>query len=175
MKKEGQEVPIDVLNNLGVLHFEKGEFEVCGFIVCVGGFFFFGNLIVTAIRKQTWIDYYVYSSICQLAQQTFREALGDGVWVAFIDGKEKAPSIDADASIFQYKDMNMFLQLEKEGHLVKLPWNKVTTLFNLARLLEQLHNTETAAIFYRLILFKVRVYMRTCIHLIVFFFLKQVF
>ncbi|KAL6224249.1 hypothetical protein ACLB2K_003104 [Fragaria x ananassa] len=116
LKKEGQEVPIDVLNNLGVLHFEKGEFE--------------------------------------LAQQTFREALGDGVWVAFIDGKEKAPSIDADASIFQYKDMNMFLQLEKEGHLVKLPWNKVTTLFNLARLLEQLHNTETAAIFYRLILFK---------------------
>ncbi|XP_050382212.1 protein CTR9 homolog [Argentina anserina] len=116
LKKEGQEVPIDVLNNLGVLHFEKGDFE--------------------------------------LAQQTFREALGDGIWVAFIDGKEKAPSIDADASIFQYKDMHIFHQLEKEGHLVELPWNKVTALFNLARLLEQLHNTETAVIFYRLILFK---------------------
>ncbi|PRQ46953.1 putative 43kDa postsynaptic protein [Rosa chinensis] len=116
LKKGGQEVPIDVLNNLGVLHFERGEFE--------------------------------------LAQQTFREALGDGIWVAFIDGKEKAPSVDDDASIFQYKDMQIFHQLEKEGHLVELPWNKVTTLFNLARLLEQLHNTETASIFYRLILFK---------------------
>lgn len=116
LKKGGQEVPIEVLNNLGVLHFERGEFE--------------------------------------LAQQTFREALGDGIWVAFIDGKEKVPSVDADASIFQYKDTHIFHQLEKDGHLVELPWNKVTTLFNLARLLEQLHNTETASIFYRLILFK---------------------
>ncbi|PQQ04647.1 protein CTR9 homolog isoform X1 [Prunus yedoensis var. nudiflora] len=47
LKKEGEEVPIEVLNNLGVLHFERGEFE--------------------------------------LAQQTFREALGDGIWLAFID------------------------------------------------------------------------------------------
>lgn len=29
MKKAGQEVPIEVLNNVGVLHFEKEEFEVC--------------------------------------------------------------------------------------------------------------------------------------------------
>lgn len=29
LKKEGEEVPIEVLNNLGVLHFERGEFEVC--------------------------------------------------------------------------------------------------------------------------------------------------
>ncbi|KAH0970786.1 hypothetical protein GBA52_022942 [Prunus armeniaca] len=116
LKKEGEEVPIEVLNNLGVLHFERGEFE--------------------------------------FAQQTFREALGDGIWLAFIDGKEKPPSIDANASISQYKDVHIFHQLEKEGHLVELPWNKVTTLFNLARLLEQLHNIETASILYRLILFK---------------------
>lgn len=29
MKKAGQEVPIEVLNNIGVIHFEKGDFEVC--------------------------------------------------------------------------------------------------------------------------------------------------
>ncbi|KAM1173948.1 hypothetical protein TB2_026133 [Malus domestica] len=116
LKKEGQEVPIEVLNNLGVLHFERGEFE--------------------------------------LAQQTFREALGDGIWLAFIDGKENPPSIDANATISQYKDMGIFHHLEKEGHLVELPWDKVTALFNLARLLEQLHITETASILYRLILFK---------------------
>lgn len=88
--------------------------------------------------------------------------------MAFIDGKEKVPSVDADASIFQYKDTHIFHQLEKDGHLVELPWNKVTTLFNLARLLEQLHNTETASIFYRLILFKVCLfYLCTCIHVFI--------
>jgi len=28
-KKGGQEVPIELLNNVGVLQFERGEFEVC--------------------------------------------------------------------------------------------------------------------------------------------------
>lgn len=28
MKKGGQEVPIEVLNDIGALHFEKEEFEV---------------------------------------------------------------------------------------------------------------------------------------------------
>lgn len=28
LKKGGQETPIEVLNNLGVLYFERGEFEV---------------------------------------------------------------------------------------------------------------------------------------------------
>ncbi|KAF3439669.1 hypothetical protein FNV43_RR17947 [Rhamnella rubrinervis] len=116
LKKGGQEVPIEVLNNLGVLHFERGEFE--------------------------------------LAQKTFREALGDGIWLTFIDGKEKSSPVDASASILQNKDVHLFQQLEKEGHLIELPWTKVTTLFNMARLLEQLHNTETANILYRLILFK---------------------
>ncbi|XP_029125901.1 protein CTR9 homolog [Cajanus cajan] len=44
-KKGGQEVPIELLNNIGVLQFERGEFE--------------------------------------LAQQTFKEALGDGIWLSF--------------------------------------------------------------------------------------------
>lgn len=29
LKKGGQDIPIEVLNNLGVLHFERGDFEVC--------------------------------------------------------------------------------------------------------------------------------------------------
>ena len=60
--------------------------------------------------------------------------------------------------------MGIFHHLEKEGHLVELPWDKVTALFNLARLLEQLHITETASILYRLILFKVRFYLFVHMH-----------
>lgn len=29
LKKGGEEVSIELLNNIGVLHFERGEFEVC--------------------------------------------------------------------------------------------------------------------------------------------------
>lgn len=32
LKKGGQEVPIELLNNIGVLHFERGEFEVCAIL-----------------------------------------------------------------------------------------------------------------------------------------------
>jgi RNA polymerase-associated protein CTR9 len=31
LKKAGEEVPVELLNNIGVLHFERGEFEVCTF------------------------------------------------------------------------------------------------------------------------------------------------
>lgn len=31
----GEDVPIDLLNNIGVLHFERGEFEVCSFLLVV--------------------------------------------------------------------------------------------------------------------------------------------
>lgn len=27
--KKNEEVPVELLNNIGVLHFERGEFEVC--------------------------------------------------------------------------------------------------------------------------------------------------
>ncbi|XP_030942518.1 protein CTR9 homolog [Quercus lobata] len=116
LKKGGQDVPIELLNNIGVLHFERGEFE--------------------------------------LAEQSFKEALGDGVWLPFIEGSEKFQEIDASASVLQYKDRQLFHRLEDSGRHVELPWNKVTPLFNLARLQEQLHNAETASILYRLILYK---------------------
>lgn len=51
--------------------------------------------------------------------------------------------------------MRLFHRLEEDGLPVQLPWNKVTVLFNLARLLEQMHNGNTASLLYRLILFKV--------------------
>ncbi|KAH1209488.1 Protein CTR9 [Glycine max] len=114
-KKGGQEVPIELLNNIGVLQFERGEFE--------------------------------------LARQTFKEALGDGVWLSFINEENKS-SIDAATSTLQFKDMQLFHDLESNGHHVEVPWDKVTVLFNLARLLEQLYDSGTASIFYRLILFK---------------------
>lgn len=87
----------------------------------------------------------------QLAEQTFKEALGDGIWISFLTG-----SIDRSAYYsFQYKDFSLFHQLEEDGSCIELPWNKVTTLFNYARLLEQVNDTEKASNMYRLILFKV--------------------
>uniref|UniRef100_A0A1J3H2G1 RNA polymerase-associated protein CTR9-like protein n=1 Tax=Noccaea caerulescens TaxID=107243 RepID=A0A1J3H2G1_NOCCA len=114
MKKGGQEVPIEVLNDIGVLHFEKEEFES--------------------------------------ALDNFKEALGDGIWISFLDEKERLE--ETGVSVLGYKDTGIFHRLIESGHSVDLPWNKVTTLFNLARLLEQLHKTETATFLYRLILFK---------------------
>ncbi|RWW04525.1 hypothetical protein GW17_00032243 [Ensete ventricosum] len=87
----------------------------------------------------------------QLAEQTFKEALGDGIWLSFLTG-----SIDRSAYYsFQYKDFSLFHQLEEDGSCIELPSSKVTTLFNYARLLEQVNDTEKASNMYRLILFKV--------------------
>ncbi|XP_050216699.1 protein CTR9 homolog [Mercurialis annua] len=126
LKKGKQEVPVELLNNIGVIYFEKEELE--------------------------------------LALETFKEAAGDGIWLAFLDGKAKTYTIDAAVSIQQFKDMQSFHRIEQDGHCIELPWNKVTALFNLARLLEQMHKTETASVLYRLILFKypdyVDAYMR---------------
>ncbi|XVE97907.1 hypothetical protein REPUB_Repub03eG0059200 [Reevesia pubescens] len=117
LEKGGQAVPVEVLNNIGVLHFEREELE--------------------------------------LALESFNKALGDGVWLALTGNKPKSYVIEASASILDYKDMQLFHRLEEDGLPVELPWNKVTVVFNLARLYEQLHNTGTANILYRLILFKV--------------------
>ncbi|CAN6472201.1 unnamed protein product [Victoria cruziana] len=116
LKRAGEEVPIDLLNNIGVLHFEKGEFE--------------------------------------LAEKIFRDALGQGIWLSFMDGKIQSPNTDPAASVVQYKDVKIFHQLEQDGVRIDLPWDKVTTLFNQARLYEQLHDTERASLLYRLIIFK---------------------
>ncbi|KDP33904.1 hypothetical protein JCGZ_07475 [Jatropha curcas] len=116
LTKGGQKVPIEVLNNIGVIYFEREELEP--------------------------------------ALDAFKDALGDGIWRAFLDGKAKTYKIDAAASVLQYKDMQLFHRLEEDGFDVELPWDKVTALFNLARLLEQMHNIETASVLYRLIVFK---------------------
>ncbi|KAL2529956.1 Protein CTR9-like protein [Forsythia ovata] len=146
LKKENEEVPIELHNNIGALHFERGEFEFAG--------------------------------------EAFMEALGDGIWRNFVDAKAQSsfknveqsdvseerlsPSrkvqssliysalypIDASSSLHQHRDFQLFHRLEEQGTSVELPWNKVSTLFNLARVLEQMHDTDTASIFYRLILFK---------------------
>ncbi|KAL6984578.1 Protein CTR9 [Sarracenia purpurea var. burkii] len=126
LEKGHEEVPLELLNNIGVLHFEKGEFE--------------------------------------LAEQTFVEALGHGIWHTLIDDKAQPYPIDASSSIHQYRDMQLFHRLEEDGFIVEVPWNKISILFNLARLFEQLHNIERASILYRLILFKypdyIDVYLR---------------
>ncbi|KAJ0723990.1 putative RNA polymerase-associated protein Ctr9 [Helianthus annuus] len=128
LKKANEEVSIELLNNIGVLHFERGEFE--------------------------------------LALQTFKEALGDGIWLKLMDTEPQSDSIgdpirntlyqpiDSSLAARKYKDMQLFHNLEKDGISVDLPWDKITTLSNLARLFEQLHKTETASLLYRLILFK---------------------
>ncbi|KAM0020890.1 putative RNA polymerase-associated protein Ctr9 [Helianthus debilis subsp. tardiflorus] len=128
LKKANEEVSIELLNNIGVLHFERGEFE--------------------------------------LALQTFKEALGVGIWLKLMDTEPQSDSIgdpirntlyqpiDSSLAARKYKDMQLFHNLEKDGISVDLPWDKITTLSNLARLFEQLHKTETASLLYRLILFK---------------------
>lgn len=87
--------------------------------------------------------------------QTYGEALGDGIWRALIENKSLPYPIDVGAYIYQYKDSQFFHRLEEQGFTVEVPWNKISALFNLARLFEQLNNTESASILYRLILFKV--------------------
>ncbi|OWM74440.1 hypothetical protein CDL15_Pgr013344 [Punica granatum] len=116
LKKGGQEVPVDLLNNIGVIHFERGEFE--------------------------------------LAEQSLKEAVGDGIWISLIEGKVKSNPTDAAESVRLYKDMKIFTELEEDDGPVELPWNKVTALFNLARLLEEIHKTEPASLLYRLIVYK---------------------
>lgn len=111
LKKGGQDVQIELLNNIGVLYFDKGEFE--------------------------------------LAEQTFKEALGDGIWLSLLSG-----TIVSSAQSLNYRDLSLFQQLEEDGLSIELPWDKVSTLFNYARLLEQVNGTEKACNFYRLILFK---------------------
>lgn len=126
LRKLGEDVPIDLLNNIGVLHFERGEFE--------------------------------------LAEQTFKDALGNGVWHSLINGKENTYAVDAVTALLQYKDVNIFFRLE-EVSSVELPWNKVSTIFNLARLFEESHKTLSAILLYRLILYKYPEYVDALLRL----------
>ncbi|KAK9705538.1 hypothetical protein RND81_07G064600 [Saponaria officinalis] len=116
LRKSGEDIPIDLLNNIGILHFERGEYEV--------------------------------------AEQTFKDALGNGIWLSLINEKGDGYSVDSVTSLSQYKDVQIFHRLEEKGNSVELPWDKVPIVFNLARLLEELHRTSSAILLYRLILFK---------------------
>lgn len=116
LKRGCEEVPIELLNNIGVLYFEKGDFE--------------------------------------LAEQTFKEALGEGAYLSFLFERTKCSTVDFGAYNGQYWDRAIFHQLEEDGISLEFPWDKITTLFNYARLLEQQHNSERASILYWLILFK---------------------
>lgn len=127
LRKGGEDVSIELLNNIGVLHFERGEFE--------------------------------------LAEQTFKDALGSGVWLSLINGKENNYAMDAITALHQYKDVHVFHRLEEEGIGIELPWNKVSTTFNLARLLEESHKTLSAILLYRLILFKYPEYVDSLLRL----------
>ncbi|KAL6585721.1 Protein CTR9 [Orobanche minor] len=124
LKRGNEEVPLELLNNIGALHYERGEFELAG--------------------------------------EAFKEALGEGIWCHFSDADGDRANlidssrypVDASLSIRQYKDYQVFNRLEEQSLSLELPWIKVTSLFNLARVLEQLHNTEAASILYCFILFK---------------------
>lgn len=70
--------------------------------------------------------------------------------------------VDASSVIRQYKDLQLFQRLEEQGLSVELPWDKVSALFNLSRVLELSHSTESASIFYRLIIYKVSTICRHC-------------
>lgn len=166
LKKANEEVPLDLLNNIGVLHFERGEFEVSTHSSAL--------LQFDTLRAES-------SCLCgvaiscfpffQLASEAFREALGEGIWSNFFDVEGGSISnttktsahlinstrypIDDSSVIRQYKDLQLFHRLEEQGLSVELPWNKVSALFNLARVLEQLHDTESASILYRMIIYKV--------------------
>ena len=92
-----------------------------------------------------------------MAQQAFKEALGEGVWT------------DLDAVLLKSMDIygfsgfsndfagnDFFHRFEDQGISLDIPAGKVTILFNQARLYEQTHQIEKAAVLYKLILFKVK-------------------
>ncbi|KAL0426803.1 UNVERIFIED_CONTAM: protein CTR9 [Sesamum latifolium] len=149
LKRGNEEVPLDLLNNIGALHFERGEFELAG------------EMFKEALGEGIWCNLFgaEEESILHMSQTNAEGEAPDhearqsqNRRVNLINSAQYP--VDASASIHQYKDLQLFHRLEEQGLLVELPWNKVSTLFNLARVLEQMHQTESACILYRLILFK---------------------
>ena len=108
LMKSDQEIPLALLNNIGVLYFEKGELES--------------------------------------AKQAYKQALGEGIWNDFSEGH-------CCGDVLPKEDYELFRSLE-EGSSIDVPEEKVTVLFNVARLHEQLHETGKACILYWLILYK---------------------
>ncbi|KAG2650481.1 hypothetical protein PVAP13_1NG163900 [Panicum virgatum] len=105
LKKAGEDVPVELLNGIGLLHLEKGEFE--------------------------------------MAEQSFMEALGNGLWVSIIDGKVSSSMVNGS---IQYKDQSFFHQLEKEGVPLELHPNKypdyIDAYLRLAAIAKQRSNVQ---------------------------------
>ncbi|KAK4432827.1 protein CTR9 [Sesamum alatum] len=151
LKRANEEVPLDLLNNIGALHFERGEFELAG------------ETFKEALGEGIWCNLFGAEgeSFPHMPQTNAegeapgheaRESQNRRVQTNLINSAQYP--VDVNSSIHQYKDLQLFHRLEEQGLSVELPWNKVSTLFNLARVFEQMHQTESASILYRLILFK---------------------
>ncbi|GBG66940.1 hypothetical protein CBR_g74627 [Chara braunii] len=102
MDKKKQPVPLELLNNIGVLHYELGAYDE--------------------------------------AKEAYAEALGPGPWVALLGAKWP------DA---KHKGRQPALKIPVDSTVV--PAEKLTTLFNLARMLERQHETLLAGDLYTLI------------------------
>ncbi|BBN12945.1 RNA polymerase-associated protein CTR9 [Marchantia polymorpha subsp. ruderalis] len=126
LTKSEEPIPFGLLNNIGVLHFERSEMES--------------------------------------ALQAYRDALGEGIWVDFSEGRALSLGREGGLPISITAENSQFEHLEEEGLSLELPAEKVTVLFNLARLHEQQHETQKAVILYQLIIHKhpqyVDAYMR---------------
>jgi RNA polymerase-associated protein CTR9 len=115
MKKRGDPTPPALLNNMGVLHFEKGEYG--------------------------------------LALDAYTESLGPGPWLDLLN--EKASRELANGSLENGEVApDGALTLDDVDH-VDLPADKVTTVYNLARVYEKMHEVGKAETLYRFILKKV--------------------
>ncbi|KAI3443570.1 hypothetical protein Pfo_000235 [Paulownia fortunei] len=151
LKRANEDVPSELLNNIGVLHLEMGDFEIAG------------ETFKEALGDGIWCDF------CDAeGESIFNMEQSDAYGEATNQEEPPTPSriarsnlvnnaqypVDASSTIRPYKDLQFFHRLEEQGISVELPWNKVSTLFNLARVLEQMHKTESARILYHLILFK---------------------
>lgn len=75
--------------------------------------------------------------------------------MSFLDEKLENSKVNINGNALNLRDLGLFHQLEEDGESLDLPWDKVTTLFNYARLLEQRHDSSKAIILYRFIIFKV--------------------
>ncbi|KAH6806874.1 binding protein [Perilla frutescens var. frutescens] len=149
LKRGNEEVPIELLNNIGVLHFERGELELAS------------EAFREALGEGIWCNFFDAEgeSVSNMAQpngesRSHDEQLSPNRRArANLINSTRYP-VDASSVTRQYKDLQLFQRLEEQGLSVELPWDKVSALFNLARVLEQLHNTESASILYRLIMYK---------------------
>jgi RNA polymerase-associated protein CTR9 len=92
------------------------------------------------------------------AMQVYREALGEGIWYEFSEGRIPSTEGDSGLPVDVSDENNKLKELEEDGVPLDVPAEKATLLFNLARLHEQLHETHKATILYQLLLFKVGVW-----------------